>query len=291
MLNKEIEKKIVQFVYQEPRSIQDIARLIGKNWRTAESYVQKIVKESGNLALSTFRGGTRAAIKLVYYKPIENTNFSEFQEQLLKRIESGRKKEEFSPFDIYNLVPDNKRSAKSGGYNISNQLFNQNLISFLRNTKKELLVFTGNCSFVNLKEKDILLLNIFQEIAERGVEIKILSKVDFSSFKNLQKLLSINYSLGKELIEVRHCEQPLRGFLTDDISLRLKEEIDPTSYVPGELNPELKVVLYDIRDREWVNWARDVFFRFFRTSISSQKRINDMRSIKNQEVQSVLKFQ
>ncbi|MEK6936699.1 MAG: hypothetical protein AABW58_01355 [Nanoarchaeota archaeon] len=290
MLSKEIEKKILQFVYNEPRSVQDISKYIGKNWRTAESYVQKIIKESGNLAIANFREGTRAALKIVYFKPIENINSSEFQELLLKRLEAGRKKEDFSPFDIYNFVPEDKRSAKSGSYNISNQLFNQDLISFLRSAKKEILVFTGNCSFVSLKENDIPIISIFQEIAEKGVEIKVLSRVDFSSFKNLQSLLSINYSLGKELIEVRHCEQPLRGFLVDDTSFRLKEDIDPYSYVPGELSPDMKVVLYDIRDKEWVRWMREIFFKFFRTSISSQKRIKDLRSIKNQEVQSVLKF-
>ena len=291
MLSKETEKRILQFVHKEPRSIQDIAKFIGKNWRTAENYIQKIIKESGNLALTPFREGTRASIKLVYYKPIENVNSSEFQEQLLKKIESGRKKGDFSPFDIYNFVPEDKRSAKSGSYTISNQLFDQNLVAFLRSTKKEILVFTGNCSFVNLKENNVSIFDVFQELAERDVEIKVLSKVDFSSFNNLQKLLAINYRIGKELIDVRHCEQPLRGFLIDNSSLRLKEDIDPYSYVPGELSPDMKVVLYDIRDRGWVEWTREVFFKFFRTSISSQKRIKDLRSVKNQEVQSVLKFQ
>ena len=55
------------FVYARPRTIQEISQLIDKNWRTADRYVDKIAKEEGTLAVRTFRGGTRGALKVVYW--------------------------------------------------------------------------------------------------------------------------------------------------------------------------------------------------------------------------------
>jgi hypothetical protein len=280
MLTKDLEKKIVQFVYKQPVSIQEIARFIHKNWRTANSYVDRLIKEGCPLGIRIFREGTRGALKLVFYKSVDKVNSSEFQERLFKLIEAGKKKQDFSPFDIYNYVHDKYRSARCGSYNVSNELFNQNLVSFLRMCKKELLIFTGNCSFVNLQEEGVSVLSVLQELAESGIVIKVLSRVDFSAQKNIQQLLSVNYVLGKEVIDIRHCEQPLRGFLVDDIALRLKEDLDPSRYKKGELPPGTQVILYDIRDSDWVRWAREVFFVLFRTSVGGQKRLTDLRTIK-----------
>jgi|GEM_PF-335484 len=287
MLTKEIQKKICSFVYEKPRSIQEIARHINKNWRTADAYVQKIADQEGCLSHRTFRGGTRGALKIVYWTQAERINSTEFQERLFKRIEAGRRKHDFSPLDIYNYVPENKRSARSGSYNVSNELVNQDLVTFLRGAKKHLLIFSGNCSFVNLHENGTPILKIIQELAERGTDVKVLTRVDFSSLRNLQQLLAINYAIGKESIEIRHCEQPLRGFLVDDCSLRLKESLDEASYASGELPPDTRVILYDIRDDPWVKWAQNLFFAFFRTSISGDKRLKDLRSIQRENTKLV----
>jgi len=59
MLNRQLIDKIEQFVYQKPRSIQEIAFLIDKNWRTADRYIIEIEKEYGTLATRIFRKGTR----------------------------------------------------------------------------------------------------------------------------------------------------------------------------------------------------------------------------------------
>ena len=40
MLNSETIRKIEDFVYAKPRSIQEIAAHIGKNWRTADRYIK-----------------------------------------------------------------------------------------------------------------------------------------------------------------------------------------------------------------------------------------------------------
>jgi hypothetical protein len=41
MLDNKTIKKINDFVYQKPRTIQEIALLIRKNWRTANSYIDR----------------------------------------------------------------------------------------------------------------------------------------------------------------------------------------------------------------------------------------------------------
>ena len=111
MLDSKTVKKITEFIYIKPRTIQEIAMHINKNWRTADSYVEKISKEQGIIALRTFRGGTRGALKIAFWNNVEKIHSSEFQERLFKRIELARNKEDFSPFDIYQYVPENKRSA------------------------------------------------------------------------------------------------------------------------------------------------------------------------------------
>lgn len=281
-MTKEVEKKILQYVHAQPRAVQEIAKHLSKNWRTADSYVQKIIDESGQLAVRTFRGGTRGALKIVYWNNKDSVHASEFQERLFKRIELGRRKRDFSPLDMYNYVAENKRSARTGSYTVGNELFNQDLSSFLKSAKQRILIFSGNCSFVNLQENGKSMLDVLQELADEGVDIKVLTRVDFASLGNLQKLLSINFALGKEAIEVRHCEQPLRGFLVDDNALRLKEEVNPDEYKHGELPEDIRVILYDIRDSDWVKWTKDVFYNLFRTSIAGDKRVKDLKSIRRQ---------
>lgn len=47
MLDAEIHKKICEFVKSKPRTVQEIAEHIKKNWRTAERYVERISEETG----------------------------------------------------------------------------------------------------------------------------------------------------------------------------------------------------------------------------------------------------
>ena len=53
MLNNELIKKIEAFVYSKPRSIQEVASHIGKNWRTADRYVQDIENNFGTILANT----------------------------------------------------------------------------------------------------------------------------------------------------------------------------------------------------------------------------------------------
>ena len=101
MLDSKTAKKIIDFVYTKPRSIQEIAYHIQRNWRTADSYVDRIIKEQGVLATKVFREGTRGALKIVFWSNIERIHSSDFQEKLFKKIESARHKRDFSPTTFY----------------------------------------------------------------------------------------------------------------------------------------------------------------------------------------------
>jgi len=275
MLDSALIKKISDFVYVKPRSIQEIAFHIQKNWRTADSYVERIVKEQGTLAVRIFRGGTRGALKIVFWNNIEKIHSSDFQERLFKKIESGRVKTDFSPFDIYQYVDEGKRSAfleEQSEYKITKK---QNLISILRGAKEQVLIFSGNLGWVGAKQEGKPLMHIFEELASRNIAIKIICKVDIESSPSISKMLSINNKLGKGMIEIRHAEQPIRAFIIDSEHARFKEMKHS-----GRKN---SYIFYDVYDPEWIEWTQKVFWNIFRTSISAEKRIKDIETIEKIE--------
>jgi hypothetical protein len=110
MLDSNITKKIEDFVYSKPRSVQEIAEHVKKNWRTADRYIEEIEKNFGTISTRVFRAGTRGALKIVYWSSVEKVSSSVFQEQLEEQIMTGKTKYDFSAFDIFLHVKDkNKR--------------------------------------------------------------------------------------------------------------------------------------------------------------------------------------
>src|SRR5512142_3221974 len=104
MLSNEIIKKIEDFVYAKPRSVQEIALHINKNWRTADHYVSEIEKNYGTISSRVFRGGTRGALKIAYWSSVEKVSYSVFQKILEEGIMQAKKKDQFYPFDIFQHV-------------------------------------------------------------------------------------------------------------------------------------------------------------------------------------------
>jgi len=141
MLNTEVIKKIESFVYQKPRSIQEVAQYIGKNWRTANRYIEEIEKNFGTISTKVFREGTRGALKIVYWSSVDKASHSVFQERLEKQILTARAKEEFSPFDIYQYIPENKKKVFTDD-NEEDTL--PEFRSFLLGAQKQILLFSGN---------------------------------------------------------------------------------------------------------------------------------------------------
>lgn len=277
MLNSAIIKKISDFVYAKPRSIQEIAHHIQKNWRTADSYVEKIMKEHGVLSIRTFREGTRGALKIVFWSNIEKIHSSDFQERLFKKIESSRDKKDFSPFDIYQYVDEKKRYAFLEEQTEDKITSKQNMIGILSSTQDQLLIFSGNLSWVNASQEGKKLYDVFEELATRNVSIKALCNVNLESMKNIQKMLEINDKLGKRMIEIKHAQQPFRAFVVDNSFVRFKEIRYSDRKQDGVKHN--KYIFYDINDEEWVEWMQKIFWNLFRANISAEKRIKDIESI------------
>lgn len=281
MLDKPTMRKISEAVYLKPRTIQEIAHLIGKNWRTADRYVTKMAEEEGTVDIRTFRGGTKGSLKIVYWCNIEKIHSTTFQERLLERIKHGKKKYDFSPFDIFQYVEESKRDAAA--YRQGSNFRNHSIIDSLKSCDRQLLSFSGNLSWLNISEGKKNAIDEIEELVKNNVKIKILTRIDVASISNIQKLLEVEERVGKKMIDVRHCEQPLRGMIIDDSTSRFVEVKTPEQYKEGELK-EMITFFYDINDEEWVAWLQKVFFNLFRTSVDYRKRLKDLKAIENIEV-------
>ena len=277
MLDAKIVKKINDFVYVKPRTIQEVSHLINKNWRTADSYVNKIIEQSGNLGIRTFREGTRGALKIVFWNNIEKIHSSEFQEYLFRAIESGKSKLDFSPFDIFQYVDSKKRDAFLEKQEDETNEVEQNLTPIIRSAKNQLLIFSGNLSWAHVKQGNVAMMTVLEELAKNNVQIKIIAEVDLNSLENIKRTLAINNKLGKEVIEIRHRKQPLRAFIVDNKIARFKEIKNLDEYKKGIKKKTF--IFYEIFDEEWIEWLQKVFWNLFRSGIDAKKRIRDMESI------------
>lgn len=277
MLDNKIIQEIEKLVSIEPRSINEIAIHLKKNWRTVDRYLKQIEEETGLIRTKTFRGGTRGALKVAFLNSPEKISSTKFQEVLEKQITTLKKKGDFSAFEIYEHIPDNKKHAI-----IENEISNESenikeLIEILRSTKKELRLFSGNLSWINLKYDDGSLSSILEELIKRDIRVKILCRVDFDGIENINEVLSLNYKYGKELIEIRHKEHPLRGFIIDNKILRLKEVKEPTGKIK-ELDKK-KFIFYTIKDKDWTEWLSKIFNKMFNTSVGSEKRLVELNKL------------
>lgn len=279
MLESEIVKKIEDFVYSKPRSVQEIAQHIEKSWRTADRYVEAITKDYGTLATRTFREGTRGALKIVFWASVEKVSSSVFQEKLEEEIMNGKKKEDFSAFDIFQHVPDKNKEALVEESTKEETDTNLKFFSaILRETKKQLLFFSGNLSFINMKNKDTDIFKILDELVKKGISIKAICRVDVAGKENIERLLSLNFKHGKELVEIHHREQPLRAFISDNRLLSFKEIKEPTGKT-HELSKKL-FIYYRIKDKEWIEWLTRIFWKMFSSSIGAKKRLSEMKKLK-----------
>ena len=277
MLDNEIIRKIEDFVCSKPRSVQEIAEHINKNWRTADRYVETIIKEFGTLSIRTFREGTRGALKIVYWASVEKRTNSTFQDILEKELMNEKVKSNFSGFDIFQHIPDKDKKARLERAKNDNLTDLREFADYLSKAEKQVLVFSGNLSFINLKNKEVDIFKVLEGLVKRGISIKMVCRVDLIGRDNIEKMLSLNFKYGKELIEIRHREQPLRAFVVDNKILRIREIKEPTGKI-HELEEKL-FLFYTIRNREWIEWISRVFWKMFSISIDSKKRIDEMKKI------------
>lgn len=278
MLNNELIKKIEDFVYSKPRSVQEIASHIGKNWRTADRYVSEIEKSYGTLATRVFREGTRGALKIIYWSSIEKISSSIFQEILESEILRAKRKEDFSAFDIFQHVPEKDKQVKVKTEKSEEIAGFHNVKNILEKAEKKLLIFSGNLSFINLKRNNERIIDIIDILLKKGITIKILCRVDISGKKNIENILALNYKHGKELIEIRHREHPLRATIVDNSFFDIKEIKEPTGKI-SELDKKI-FIFYNIKDKDWVEWLSRIFWKMFSSSIGVKKRLLELEKLK-----------
>jgi hypothetical protein len=275
MLTSEITKKINDFVYIKPRTIEEISQHIRKNWRTANRYVERIAEQQGTISMRTFREGTRGALKIVFWNNIERIHASSFQEKLFAKVEAGMEKEDFSPFDIYQHIDKNKKSAfMEQQEDESETAINKDLPDLLRSTEKQILLFSGSLSWANLKQNHFKTIDIFEELARRNVPIKVIANINLDSMANVKKFLAINDRIGKQLIEIRHREQPLRAIVIDSRLARFKEIRKPSTE-----KKKKTFIFYCIYDGEWIEWIQKIFWNLFSTAIPAEKRLDEIETI------------
>ncbi|MEK6926653.1 MAG: hypothetical protein AABW50_05235 [Nanoarchaeota archaeon] len=277
MLDSRIIKDIEEFVYAKPRSIQEISEKIKKNWRTADRYIERIKKEFGTLEIRTFREGTRGALKIVYWASLEKRNQNVFQDKLEQEILTAKKKEDFSAFDIFQHIKDENKKAMIEK-SISEDTINlQELSKLLKETKKELISFSGNLSYINLKKGNIDLFKEIENLVKKDIKIRVLCRVDIAGKENIEKLMSLNSKYGKDNVEIRHHEHPIRAFIFDRKIIRIKEITEPTGKI-NELDKKI-FIFYTIKDKSWAEWLAKIFFRINNNSIGAEKRISEIDKI------------
>lgn len=257
VLTKEIENSILSLVQEQPRTIQEIALSLDKNWRTIDSYVKQISLERGLIATKTFRGGTRGALKIVYWSALQKTQ-SSYQEHLAKKILYKTRKEEFSSFDVFQFVEEEKRASTKNN-------------DFVLLAKKQVLVFSGNGSWIDNKR-----IVEFRKLAEKGVSSKVLLRVDITSVTIVNKLLAINKAVGWDAITIRHAEHPLRGVICDSC-VELKETLSPKQTRYRELKRTI-VIKYSFCG-SWALWLEKVFWKLWDTSIDASLRLKELNKI------------
>jgi len=278
MLNSATIKKIEDFVYAKPRSIHEISQYIGKSWRTADRFIEQIKKELGTIETRTFREGTRGALKIVYWTAAEKASNSIFQEKLEQDIFRAKRKEDFSAFDIFQHIQDKNKKASIEEASSEEQTDLKQFAELLQTAEKQLFFFSGNLSFINLKNKKIEIITLIEALVKKGINIKIVCRVDLAGRENIEKILSLNFKYGKELIEIRHSEQPLRAFISDNKIARIKEIKEPTGKI-HELNKKI-FIFYTIKDKDWIEWLTRIFWKMFSNSIDARKRIEELKKLK-----------
>lgn len=279
MLTSEEIKKIEDFVYSKPRSIQEISQLLDKNWRTADRYVQEIEKNYGTITTRIFRKDTRGALKIVYWASVEKISNSIFQEQLEQEIMQGKDKEHFSAFDIYQHVSNkNKKLYSKKAINEDDAGNLDRFLDMLLTAKKQVLFFSGNLSFIHTKTKTRRIFDIIEQLVKKGIPIKVICRIDISGRDNVEELLSLNFKYKKQLVEIRNRKQPLRATVIDNEIIDIKEIIEPTGKIK-ELDKRL-FIFYTIKDREWAEWMSRIFWKMFSQSIGAEKRLEELNKFR-----------
>jgi len=214
---------------------------------------------------------------VVYWASIEKASSTKYQEQLEKEIIRARNKEDFSAFDIYAAIPEKKKAVKVVYTSNEERLGISNLADLYANAQKQILIFSGNLSFINFKDKKRDMMSVLEELVKRKISIKMLCRVDIIGRENVEKLLSLNFRHGSQQIEIRHREQPLRASIVDQKLIHMKEIKEPTGKI-HELDKRI-FIFYTLKHKQWTEWLTKIFWKLFSSSIDADIRLKELNKL------------
>ena len=275
MLTLDTKKKLLDSISKAPCSIQELAFELDKNWRTVDGYIAKLVDE-GLVKIKEFKKGSRVSFKIVFMQPDINHNISNVQKEILAQIDTGQRSQDFSSLNLVQYIDDKNIKAYYSAINLSIDKITYDLNNFLNKAQSTILMFSGDLSWVDLHTKKSSIIETLKELAKQKINIKILARVDLTTKKRIEKLMRINTELGFNTIEIRHKEHPLRCFIIDGKTVRLKEPAFES--IKGKLE-KVGTYFYEFSDIEWSNWLEKVFWNKFRTSVSAEKRLELLDNI------------
>jgi len=268
-------KGVIDFVKKEPKTIQEVSKLINKSWVTTETYLKEIKSKTGAIDIKAFRQGSKSGLKIAYYNHKESASTDQVKEELFRNIKKGREKTDFDFMDLFQLISSKKSkisAQKEKGFSETKEL-----IKLFQMAEDHIYCFSGNMSFINLEFNKTRLLNLMETALKRKVHIKILCRVNLASVQNINKLskLLTNYS---EFLEIRHSYHPLRGFIIDGKLARFKNFEKASKYRGNELEENL-LILYELYDESWIIWLEKVFWNIFRTAGDYKTRLTALKKM------------
>ncbi|MBU2522673.1 MAG: hypothetical protein KKE23_00070 [Nanoarchaeota archaeon] len=198
------------------------------------------------------------------------------QKRLVEDIRKGTRKRDFSPFDIYQFIDQDEKEAFLEEQDNEVKTSAQDVMGLLLSAKKEIIIFAGNLSWINISRAGIKLIDVLGEMANKGVKISILCGIHLPAVENIEKIIALNKKL-KNKIEIRHSFQPLRAIIIDDKVARLKEIKSPSDY--ENLKYKKTFIFYTIYDPIWVKWLKIVFHNYFDSGDYAEARIRELKSI------------
>lgn len=202
------------------------------------------------------------------------------QKRLFDDIKKGRRKRDFSPFDIYQFVDADKKEAFLEKQHDEAKTVAQDVIGLLLSAHKEVLIFAGNFSWSNVKQGEMEIIDVLRHLVNKGVKIKILGGIHLPAIENIEKVLSLNEEFKENYkIEVRHTFQPLRAIIIDDKIARIKEIKNPSDY--NKNIGRKTFIFYSIYDKVWINWLKKVFSSYFESGDYAQARIRELKNIQS----------
>ncbi len=274
--SEEEQSIVLERVKEQPRTVQEIALAVDRSWVTTEKYLQELKAKTGLINLRTFREGTQGALKIVYYTPTDMSVADEIRQSLAQRILQGQFKEDFDFMDVFQFIPETKKRAFTRLEKEEKNMTAGELAK--KQAQKGIIYLSGNLSFVSKKYpgNQTIVDHITREL-EKGVYVKILCRVNLSSLSNIEKISHLLIKYPNQ-IEIRHRYQPLRGMIIDDDFARFKALENKDDYRVGELEESTRIY-YELEHKEWIAWLQSVFWQMWRSSISYEKRIKEIKRI------------